>query len=340
MKKRKSLKSSKSRATSSSSSSKAKMIINSSVLSKDVMMDIFSRIPTKALCRLRCVCKEWRSIISNPFFKSLHRARSSQKPKFLFLQEKNYHRCMVYSISTTRVTMLSVDFDGTHNFEFTFTLDGYVNMLPSKWELICFVSTEGFYVCNPSTQELVKLPNPSFRDVKDGSAFGSKCPYFLRLWGVLIENNFYWIGYGDKYDDTKIGAIVSFDLGKEEFGTVVLPEGRFDSEGVWFLVELKGMLCLVDSPEDLSTMDIWVLKDSKNYMWVREHRLDISSFNLIFGFIIPLDHIEGKILMDVKFESLEWYDVENKCFKRIDNLRLGQWSWSLIYTDGLFSLGS
>ncbi|KAH0652443.1 hypothetical protein KY290_030883 [Solanum tuberosum] len=150
----------------------------------------------------------------------------------------------------------------------------------------------------------------------------------------------YWIGYNDKYDNTKIDAIVSFDLGKEEFSTVVLPEGRFDPAGVRFLVELKGLLCLVDSPEDVSSMDIWVLKDSKNHIWAKEYIIDLSMFDFGFDFITPLDCKEGKILMDVKFESLEWYDVEKKCFKKIDNLTSRRWRWSVLFTDGLFSLGS
>ncbi|WMV36915.1 hypothetical protein MTR67_030300, partial [Solanum verrucosum] len=224
---------------------------------------------------------------------------------------------------------------------------GYVNMLPSKWELTCFVGTQGFYVCNPSTQELVKLPNPSFCDVKDGCAFGyikerndSKCPYYLRLWGVLIENSYYWVGYKDKYDNTKIGDIISFNLGKEEFSIVVLPEGRSYPAGVCFLVELKGLLYLIDSPEDESSMYIWVLKDSKNYVCAKEYNIDLRMFYLGLDFITPLDYREEKILMDAKFGSLEWYDVEKKCFKRIDNLTSGQWKWSVLYTDGLFSLGS
>ncbi|KAG5594404.1 hypothetical protein H5410_035636, partial [Solanum commersonii] len=158
----------------------------------------------------------------------------------------------------------------------------------------------------------------------------SKCPCYLHLWGILIENSCYWIGYNDKYDNTKIDAIVSFDLGKEEFSTVVLPEGRFDPAGVRFLVELKGLLCLVDSPEDVSSMDIWVLKDSKNHIWTKEYIIDLSMFDFGFDFITPLDCKEGKILMDVKFESLEWYDVEKKCFKKIDNLTSRRLRWSVL----------
>ncbi|OIT22602.1 PREDICTED: F-box protein At1g53790-like [Nicotiana attenuata] len=340
------------------------------MLSKDVMMDIFSRLPAKTLCRLRCVCKEWRSLISDPFFKSLHRARSSLKPSLLLLQEK----CC--STSTTRVSMSSVDFDGNHNFDFTFTLDSHVYFMPSKWELICFLSSKGkgFYVCNPSTQELVKLPTSS-RATLDGIAFGyieerneyvlvnnfnvcevmrwtdgcclknhswkvldAKYPYTLSWFGVLVENTFYWIRYGDKHDN--IESIISFDLEKEDFGTVVLPKGTFDVDGLWSLAELKGMLWLFGSPEDISTMDIWVLKDSKSYMWVKEYTIDLAGFNLGDGLINILGHKEGKILMDVDSEGLEWYDMDNKSFKRIDNLRSVEWKWSVLHIDGFFSLGS
>ncbi|XP_016492326.1 putative F-box protein At2g19630 isoform X3 [Nicotiana tabacum] len=300
---------------STTTSSGAEMIM----LSKDVMMDIFSRLRAKTLCRLRCVCKQWRSLISDPFFKSLHRAGSSLKPSLLFLEQK----CC--STSTTRVS-------------------------------------KGFYVCNPSTQELVNLPNTptSSRATLDGIAFGyikekneyvlvnsrffkndtvcevmrwtdgcclknlswkvvdAKCPYMLRWCGVLVENSFYWIRHRNKYDSIEV--IISFDLEKEDFGTVIPPKDTFDDGGLWSLAELMGMLWLFGSPEDISTMDIWVLKDSKNYMWAKEYTIDLAGFNFGVRFISILDHKEGKILMDVDSEILEWYDVDNKCFERVDNL--------------------
>ncbi|XP_075094929.1 putative F-box/LRR-repeat/kelch-repeat protein At1g11620 [Nicotiana tabacum] len=387
---------SKSRATS-----EAEMIISFTVLSKDVAMDIFSRLPTKSLGKLRCVCKEWKTLISDPVFKSLHRARSSQKPNIIFVHSRsataNQSSCTTTTTTSrvrtspnfdcsTRLCMSLVDFDGNHNFDFTLTFDGWVNLLPSKGELICFVGTEGCSVYNPSSRELVKLACCTIiPPTCNGSAFGyikerneyilvnargidndtgcevmrwtdgcclkdrswkvisAKCPYYLRSWGFLVDDMFYWIGYRDKNNDFKIDAIVSFDLGKEEFGTMRLPEGRFHPERALLLMEMKEMLCLVDLSEDNSTMDIWMLKDSKNYMWVKEYRIDLGIFSLSKRFITPMDHREGKILMNVivKSEShLEWYDVENKCFKRIDNLRSRGWMWCGLCTDGLFSLGS
>ncbi|OIT22603.1 PREDICTED: uncharacterized protein LOC109217384 [Nicotiana attenuata] len=282
--------------------------------------------------------------------------------------------------------MSSFDLNGNHNFDSTFTLDGYVFFMPSKWELICFLSKdEAFYVCNLSTPELVKLPNTPTNSCTslNGTAFGyikerdeyvlvnsrfisnnntvcevmrwtdgcclknlswkvvdAKCPYTLSLsWcGVLVENTFYWILYGGKYES--IEAIILFDLKKEEFGTVMPPKDIFDDDGLWSLAELKEMLWLFGSPEDVSTMDIWVLKDSKSYTWVKEYTIDLAGINLDLGFINILGHKEGKILMDVRHESLEWYDMDNKSFKRIDKVGSVKWSWSLLYADGLFSLGS
>lgn len=57
---------------------------------------------------------------------------------------------------------------------------------------------------------------------------------------------------------------------------MVLPKGTFDDDGIWSLSDLKGMLWLFGSPEDVSTMDIWVLKDSKSYTWVKEYTIDLA----------------------------------------------------------------
>lgn len=343
----------------------------------------------KSLGRFKCVSKQWLQLITERHFISVHRERCLQNPnillvkKYPLLQESHMKKC-------TRVDLCPSNFDGFRkNLEFSLYLDDdekNIEMLPSKWDLICFVSESGFYACNPSTQVMMKLPEAScctsgevnagmgyvketgeyvlvhlfdrsldlhvdydigcevlrLRDGKDCSwkVVDANCPFVVRGWGVLVENVFYWMIW-DEYDQPGDEAIVSFDLAKEEFGTLSPPEGCFDPHGAWSLVELGGKLCLVDNTAHPLTMDIWVFKDLEHHEWVKEYSIHMSPYtNDMLSFIVPLDYWNGKIVMDAKQESLDYYDVKKKHIKRMDHLIAGEWSWLRIYTESFFSLGT
>ncbi|CAK9170669.1 unnamed protein product [Ilex paraguariensis] len=359
-------------------------------LPADLIINILSRLSVKVLCKFKSVSKQWLHLITDTYFILSHRSRSLQSPNLLLLR-KNSNDSEIGKYQThknSRIDICSMDFDGIHNFDFSFIANDDIDLLPSKWDLICFAGENGFYVCNPSTQEIVELPEATCctsGDVNAGMGYivekneyvlihlfdrsldmnvdcdvgceiltltdgccvkdcswkvvGASCPYVVRGWGVLVENVFYWMIW-DEYDHPGNEAIVSFDLGKEEFGTISPPDGCLDPNGLWFLVELRGCLCLVDNASRPSAMDIWVLKDYENHMWVKEYSIDMNGFDDgLLKWIIPLDQRDGEILMDEKQESLDYYDVDNKSFKRMNNLIAGKWTWLRIYTESFFSLG-
>lgn len=104
---------------------------------------------------------------------------------------------------------------------------------------------------------------------------------------------------------------------------------------------IGGNLCLVDNATRPFTMDVWVMKDYGDQKWVREYSIELNGYsNDTLKFVIPLEFWDGKIFLDVKQESLDHYDVENKCIKRMDHLISGEWTWLRLYTDSFFSLGS
>nr|CAB3452259.1 unnamed protein product [Digitaria exilis] len=48
---------------------------NDSILPTDVLRDVLLRLPADELCRLRLVCRSWRSLTSDPFFAKAHLSR-------------------------------------------------------------------------------------------------------------------------------------------------------------------------------------------------------------------------------------------------------------------------
>ncbi|KAH7527828.1 hypothetical protein FEM48_Zijuj05G0007900 [Ziziphus jujuba var. spinosa] len=370
----------------------AEMGLNLPILPNEIVLNILSRLPAKTLCRFRCVSKQWMNTISEPHFIFSHRLHSLQNPNLLLLRcsPATHETDLLFPQKKCVIDISATDLSGQVVDEFSLTVaEASVDMLPSRGELIFFVGEKGFYVCNPSTRELVKLPEAShctsgevnaglgydplrneyvlvhlfdrslndFYDIigceilrfSDGGAVGSSCcwrvveeicPFEVRGWGVLADNAFYWMIF-DTYDQLGNEAILCFDLEKEEFGTLLPPQGIFDPKAVWFLAEFKGFLCLVDNETRPFTMDIWMMKDRQNHQWVKEYSIDLNGFGDIMPkFIIPLDHMEGEILMDAKQESVNSYDIKSRSVRRMDKLIQGGWTWLRIHTDSFFSLGS
>ncbi|KAL6845677.1 hypothetical protein ACP4OV_024500 [Aristida adscensionis] len=48
---------------------------NTGIIPVDAIYEILLRLPAKELCRLRVVCRQWRSLLSNPQFMATHAAR-------------------------------------------------------------------------------------------------------------------------------------------------------------------------------------------------------------------------------------------------------------------------
>ncbi|XP_065633170.1 F-box protein At3g07870 [Quercus suber] len=71
-------------------------------------------------------------------------------------------------------------------------------------------------------------------------------------------------------DALKGKYIVSFDVGKEEFGWISPPKYYSSSH----LLDLGGNLAMVDRSFD-SHIEIWVMKEYKKKEWVKEYKIDI-----------------------------------------------------------------
>ncbi|OMO98579.1 hypothetical protein CCACVL1_04181 [Corchorus capsularis] len=149
-------------------------------LSQNSILDILSRLPVKSLRRFGCVSKRWRSLIVDPLFRKLHHDRSQRSPLLMFynrLPEEisddddsgdEFLYCGLEPevgerpISTH--SLKAEDESGHVCAEFAMQFDGHgeVSLIPSYRELVCLKKRDlTLFVCNPSTHELLKLPNPS-----------------------------------------------------------------------------------------------------------------------------------------------------------------------------------
>ncbi|XP_027112963.2 F-box only protein 8-like [Coffea arabica] len=138
-------------------------------------------IGVKTLCKLRCVCKQWRNLLSDPLFQSLHYELSKKHPMLLVLDTYTFDdRDIIYS---TNLDLDDGQEDPTAGKNEIMTIstgishiDGRLRMLSSSSVargLVCLANSHRYFLCNPSLKELITLPEPTVgRLYVDGGGFG------------------------------------------------------------------------------------------------------------------------------------------------------------------------
>ncbi|GMH11466.1 hypothetical protein Nepgr_013307 [Nepenthes gracilis] len=142
---------------------------------------------------------------------------------------------------------------------------------------------------------------------------------------VYVDGCVYWLIAERKFNPDCIRILV-FDLEKESFGVVCFP--RFYSnrsvECVGML-EMREKLCLTDRLPWETTMDIWVLENRKNNVWIKKYSMDLAHIDLhdfkILGHV-PSEGGEGEILIKIGSHSFVYYDIENCNFRSLDKINM------------------
>ncbi|TVU39721.1 hypothetical protein EJB05_13159, partial [Eragrostis curvula] len=114
------------------------------VLSPDMLFDVLLRLPAKELCRLRAVCRCWRSLTIDPLFISAH-ADLQRSPLFLarFQDDKVHIHVM----------------DSSGNLVKRIAIPRGHQLLCTQLELACVASpSNSCCVLNPATGGLYALP--------------------------------------------------------------------------------------------------------------------------------------------------------------------------------------
>ncbi|CAL5084897.1 unnamed protein product [Urochloa decumbens] len=119
--------------------------LNGGVLPADVMYEILLRVPAKALCRLRLVCRSWRSLTSDPRFAVEHLHRHP----LLAARHPLWGQIYAVDMSGEIVKKIRI-LEGIKFFKLSVQAD-----------LICLAETKRALVLNPGTGEIHALPDAS-----------------------------------------------------------------------------------------------------------------------------------------------------------------------------------
>ncbi|XP_021738215.1 F-box protein At5g18160-like [Chenopodium quinoa] len=339
-------------------------------LPPDSLTQIWARLPIKSLYKFRSVCKLWNFLISSdPLLSDLrHQLHHSIPPPpppnlILFLRHlpdepvKVPDRPVHLSIRPFE-ELFRVDRDpNTHSIKNGFTpyVDFSLQFLPSKGPIVCFVSDRYFYLCNPSTQEFLRLPpGPNGNSITSNGGFGflgdenryvvgltgekceffefgpglagsgcwrqikQSCPVQVKRFGLMVNREFYWTV------ENGPGFVVCLDVKEEEFRVIPAPQGNENEIILYdllYLVEFKGCLCAVDNYSRPSRMEIWVLNQIEGeFIWNRKFNIFISG--MARDVVYPFCDYEGEnggdmVLCNETRSRLYSYNLKNRSIKQV-----------------------
>ncbi|XP_058725759.1 F-box/kelch-repeat protein At3g23880-like [Vicia villosa] len=174
-------------------SRKLKDLLHYRSLPEDLIMDIFLRLPVRSLLQLKCVCKSWKTLISDSQFAKRHLQRLTINPSITNLQ-------IFFGSELGRIAslplkpLLEKPSESTKAVEFS--MEQYrFSILGACNGLVCLLDTHQGYVTlwNPSTR---------FKSKKSPSL-----NLLFNKWGVTC----YGFGYDHVNDKYKVLLDVQFD---------------------------------------------------------------------------------------------------------------------------------
>ncbi|KAL8518786.1 hypothetical protein ACS0TY_009951 [Phlomoides rotata] len=125
-------------------------------LPQEILIDIFSRLPPKAVGKCRCLTKPWRTLLSTPVFLKSHFTRKPHQENLILITPS----LSIHSISTAAAAA-SRRLDLPNNSsEVAGSCDGLVLLVNGEHDK---------FLVNPITLEQVKIPDSPLALIKDES---------------------------------------------------------------------------------------------------------------------------------------------------------------------------
>ncbi|GAU16389.1 hypothetical protein TSUD_117380 [Trifolium subterraneum] len=261
----------------------------------DLIEEIFSRLPVKLLLQLRCVCKRWNSLISDPKFVKKHLSHLTRRIHFISCLDQSYNNILTSypldSLFTNEVTTSVTQFEyPPNNYEFFDCIVGSCN------GILCLADYVNSFVllCNPSLGKFKELPSLQvlievaisygfgYDHVNDNYKVVALLNHTSRIGKTKVKVHALGTNFWKSLDEFPYSGvpvecpgkfvsgtinwlackdeqvIVSFDLENESFQEVPKPDYGNVDENLVNLGVLRDCLCVI------CDQDIWLMKEYRN----------------------------------------------------------------------------
>ncbi|XP_047941813.1 F-box protein CPR1-like isoform X1 [Salvia hispanica] len=125
-------------------------------LPSEIVLNIFSRLPTRAAMACKCVCKPWLSLLATPEFVNPHMSRSV--PGLAVETHSNSFEIIEF------VDELGLDVEVEHRwdvaFNFSLPFDEPIHSSANGLIFLRGFDHGDLILCNPITRDYIKLPSP------------------------------------------------------------------------------------------------------------------------------------------------------------------------------------
>ncbi|KAK4715327.1 hypothetical protein R3W88_013665 [Solanum pinnatisectum] len=261
--------------------------------SREIMVEILSRLTIKPIFRCKTVCKRWYNLLtSDPLFVKMYQTRSCKFPCILLSNDDSTASVLelkadydYYSRSRNRPVMLSPEFHiPRHKDRFGYSFDrkkleliGSCNGLICLWSGDRYDENYSIYISNPLLGEYFKVKLPEWEKgvcrVAYTLCYSEGSGQYKGLRSVIrkvrgrpevSELEVCNLGVDEKWRNVGEAAfparIHSFNLVTEEVKPVPVPPGLKTPSLGLRLAELGNCLCLTDSCS-FQHVDIWWMKE-------------------------------------------------------------------------------
>lgn len=289
-------------------------------LTDDFVVEILSLLPSKSLCRFKCVSKSWLSLISDPN----NRKKLPQTLAGFFYESYSLERFPAVARHFTNVSGRGEPLiDPRLPFLPELAVGERIYLLNCCNGLLLWrhfhVNTLGYFVCNPATEQWVAVPDSGWTEKvharlifdpvvsshfhvvqfwEDESENVTGAHIYSSKTGVWSHRASEWVGEATYlYDELSSvfvngmlhlialnGKIVAVDGEGKTWKTIPVPQNRDSCLGVngrGFVGQSQGRLHYMNVYEqDPFKLSVWVLEDYDTEEWILKH--SVSALQL-FG---------------------------------------------------------
>ena len=280
------------------------------VLNEDIIVEILTRLPAKEIAKLRCVCKRWLSLASEPRFIQYHNARNPHPSTSGFFLHDHKQRASYFPLNLKPPGLPdpSFTFIPTSSDRDQINIESSCNgLILCRLIIISEVVKYVHYVCNPTTREFVEVPIPKDVGRNFSLAFDpSKSPHYkvvsigsqihvyssaTRSWNLSIDKESLR-EYGGPHGIHSYGSVLwngaliwigmecllSFDVEGEYLKKLPMPPEPHKFLRVLYIGESRGKLQMIGKVknEQISTAFDILEMDSPCSGWSVLHHVDLD----------------------------------------------------------------
>ncbi|KAI9114984.1 hypothetical protein K1719_013997 [Acacia pycnantha] len=179
----------------------------SPILPPELIENILSRLPVRFLLQLRCVCKSWKSLISDPQFAQLHLRMAATDPNF------THHNIVFCSLGRKRTVKSCPVASIRDGLAINAVKLAYPLKKSNRYDFI--VGSCNGLLCFSVRPSHILVWNPTIRRCKKSPSLG----YEKRAGSYII----YGFGYDQSIDNYKVVSIFCYDSdGRGHYKTEVM----------------------------------------------------------------------------------------------------------------------